>query len=119
METFNAPKITFLCEQDGEIERELKSRLVTFLDDRTSVIRAYLARVDYGDPKAYNVALCLRCPQGEDKALLANIGEIFASLFGRDIHLDILFLHDTNENELLAVCKPFYSISTIVHNAGR
>jgi hypothetical protein len=112
MEQFNAPKLTFLCEQDGEIERKLKSQLVVFLSDKPNLIRAYLARVDYGDPKAYNVALCLRCLHGEDKSLLSDIGQIFASVFGRNVHLDILFLHDGNENELSAVCKPFYSAST-------
>jgi hypothetical protein len=112
MEQLTASKVTFLCEQDGQIERELKSRLVSFFSDRTSVLRAYLARVDYGDTEAYNVALCLRCIQGEDETLLTDIGQIFASLFGRDVHLDILFLHGTNENELSAVCKPFYSTST-------
>jgi hypothetical protein len=112
MEQFNVPKVTFLCEQDGKIERELKSRLIAFLSNMPSAIRAYLVRVDYGDPQAYNVALCLRCLHGQDKTLLADIGQIFASLFGRDIHLDILFLHDTNENKLSAVCKPFYSASS-------
>jgi hypothetical protein len=113
MEQFNAQKVTFLCEQDGKIERELKSRLITFLSNTPGAIRAYLARVDYGDPQAYNVALCLRCLHGQDKTLLADIGQIFASLFGRDVHLDILFLHDTNENELSTVCKPFYSASSV------
>src|SRR5262245_35459932 len=104
-ETRTEGKIRFLCEQDGEPERALKERLVPELVS-SGVQRAYLARVEYEPPTGYEVALCLRAP--EDRALVARLVEPFGELFGRDVHLDILFLSDAQESELARVCAPFF-----------
>ena len=98
--------VRFLREQDGPPERLLKNALRAILAPRASVARAYLARVDYGDPAAYEVALCIF---GDvDPALVREVGLVFAGLAGRDAHLDILFLTNENEAKLKKVSRAFY-----------
>lgn len=108
LEAHRAERIRFVGEQDGPSEQGLKLVLADMFA-RTRVQRAYLARVDYGDPGAYEVALCLR--GAEDPGLLEGISRQFASLFGSEVHMDILFLDDELEAELRTVCSPFYSVS--------
>jgi hypothetical protein len=99
------PKVTFVCEQDGEPERILKSTLALLLSRRPGIKRAYLARVDYGNPAAYEVALCVS--GSEDKILVQEVASTFAAQFGRQSHLDVLFLTHTSEVDLEKVCRPF------------
>jgi hypothetical protein len=102
-------KLRFLCEQDGATERELRDRLVDLLEQGAKVARAYLARVEYEDPSAYNVALCLRTVGGnEDITLVSSVGVVFESIFGAHCHMDIVFLSEDQERELKAVCRPFF-----------
>jgi hypothetical protein len=98
-------KIRFLCEQDGDPERELKALLAPKLAP-SDVKRAYLARVEYDDPSAYEVALCVRGV--EDPSLVRTVASQFAAVFGADKHLDIIFLTDAQEEELARVCGSFY-----------
>ncbi len=104
-ETRTEKKVRFLCEQDGTPERKLKELLAPELIS-SGVERAYLARVEYGRSTEYEVALCLRAR--EDPSLVARIAEQFATLFGRHAHMDILFLDDSQEAEVTAVCTPFF-----------
>jgi len=98
-------KIRFVCEQDGVPERELKALLAPELLSR-NVERAYLARIEYQDPRAHEVALCVRGV--DDPVLVQTVAGHFAKLFGRAVHLDILFISESQEQELARVCKPFY-----------
>jgi len=54
-------KLQFVGEQDGTLERDLKVRLVTVLQQHETVDFAYLARIQYSDEDTCAVALCLRC----------------------------------------------------------
>jgi len=105
-EIHHEPRVDFLGEQDGGPERELKAALTDEFVASASVELAYLARVSYGDPNAYEVALCLHAP--EDPVLVERIGRVFAAQFGRAQHLDIMFLTSLDEARLLQVCAPFY-----------
>ena len=96
--------VGFVGEQDGEPERLLKEALVTEFRNAARLKRAYLARVEYAD--GVHVALCLAAP--EDPALVERIGVRFAGIFGRNEHLDILFLSPGQEAELQGVCAPFH-----------
>lgn len=100
--------LRFISEQDGPIERDLKARLIALFHSDNVVTRAYLAAVDYGDLTTYSVALCIRTLSKTDGALVERIGSIFASLFSPEEHLDIIFLVDGQESQLLAVCRPFF-----------
>ncbi len=106
-ESFVAPAIRFFGPQDGPPERELKAALAEEFMADPSVERAYLARVCYADPDAFEVALCIRAP--EDQELVRRVGAVFARTFGRHEHLDTVFLTEALERELRTVCQPFYT----------
>jgi hypothetical protein len=111
--TIRAPDVRFLREQDGSSERLLKSRLVGPFKQRVDVQRAYLAQISSGDQSG--VALCLRTRHGPDPNLVREIGAIFATIFVRQEHLDILFLNDSQESALRSVCTPFYAVPAPSH----
>lgn len=106
VEVHHQPAIRFISEQDGPAERELKDALKKLFAETPRVLRAYLVRVDYGNPDAYEVALCLQAP--EDERLVRRIGDTFAKLFGSEQHLDTLFLTLAKEREVAQVAAPFY-----------
>jgi hypothetical protein len=102
--------IRFVHEQDGEPEREVKALLARYFEESGTVVRAYLARVDYGEPDAYDVALCVVTPDGrQDPEVLNAVARIFGDLFSTKEHLDTLFLTPARERELAAVCRPFFA----------
>lgn len=100
------PAIRFLCEQDGPPEGELKAALIPTLAHCASVRKAYLARVELGDPSDYNVALCVSGP--EDSDVVKAVGSVFGRIFNVSQHLDIMFLNAEQEAELETVCRTFY-----------
>jgi hypothetical protein len=100
--------VDFLGEQDGRVERELKQELRRVLEAESQISAAYLARIVYEDSKAPEVALCVRATLTDRKGLVERVGSVFAGIFSRDQHLDIVFL-DADEEELLqSVCSAFY-----------
>lgn len=105
---WTAPRIQFLHEQDGPRERELKSKLSEFFAQRHEILRAYLARVVYEDPSALEVALCLEYSGADEPGTVRDLDQLFARLVPANVHLDVLFLTDALEAELLKVCNPFY-----------
>jgi hypothetical protein len=107
VEVHHRPDIRFVSEQDGPAERELKGALRKVLAETPSVVHAYLVRVDYGNPDAYDVALCIQGP--EDERLVRRVGDTFATLFGSDQHLDTMFLTPARQQEIAGVAAPFYS----------
>lgn len=107
-EEVHVPQVRFCGEQDGPPERELKERLAQFFQGDQSVRTAYLAKVVYGNQSPVNVALCLRTQFGPDQGLAEKIGRIFASTFGPQEHLDIVFLDGEREAELAKVCSTFF-----------
>jgi hypothetical protein len=107
-EELTVPKITFMGEQNGVSEQELKSELNILFHKTTTVRSAFLARVDYGNSDEFNVALCIRSDMAEDFDLMREAGRIFSAQFGTHEHLDIIFLRMEQETDLRHVCKPFY-----------
>ena len=97
----------FVGEQDGEPERLLKNALVAELCALPEVKRAYLAQVEYAD--GVHVALCLAAP--ENGLLVERLSSVFARIFSRAEHLDIMFVRPNQEAELERVCPPFYRAS--------
>ena len=100
--------LEFLYEQDGETERRLKDELIGFLGQNADVERAYLVKaVNDGEE---TVMLCLATgTDTPDLSLPPQIGKIFATIFKTKDHLDILFLAEGQEAQLIQVCKPFYN----------
>jgi hypothetical protein len=110
-EEFIPENIHFLCEQDGVSEQLLKGDCGKFFITVPSVNKAYLSRVTYGDRNSSEVALCISTAiniEKEKQDLVKRIEGMFAKLFSKDTHLDIIFLEAEQEKELNKVCKPFY-----------
>ena len=107
-EELTVPNITFIGEQDGIPEQELKSELKILLRTKDTVMSAYLARVAYSKSSEFNVALCIRSEIPEDVKLKQEAGQIFSAQFGVHEHLDIIFLRKEQETDLQQVCNPFY-----------
>ena len=107
-EPFRSRRVIFVGEQDGPSECELKAQLAQVFAAQ-NVSRAYLARVevDYKGSPAQSVALCLRAEA--DERLVQKVGEIFASMFGKDVHMDIMFVSELQEAELAKCCRPFFN----------
>jgi hypothetical protein len=102
-----AGAIRFLREQDGVPERALKLRLSALFRRDARIARAYLVRTD---PKQGTgpVVLGLQASSA-DEQLLLEIGTVFASVFGDDEHLDILFLSSEQEVRCAFVCPAFFA----------
>jgi hypothetical protein len=103
--------LRFVGEQHGRPEQELKDHLTNLFSQDRTVLRAYLARIKYGDLRAEGVALCIRADGGSEGEIVKQIGEIFASIFGQQVYMDILFLTDAREAELAKICKPFFNVA--------
>jgi hypothetical protein len=108
-----AHALKFVGEQDGPPERMLKGKLSELFAGYKNLLKAYLARVHYGGTKGESVCLCLSVSTDADKPLVEAIGSLFAQHFNRAAHLDILFLNPKQEEQVAAVCKPFYRQGTI------
>lgn len=106
-EQFYAQDVMFISEQEGSSESDLKKELTTlFL--REGVRKAYLVKMSYADSVPASVVLCLWSTVGSEKALVEKISEIFASMFARQEHLDIMFLSGAQEARLSNQCSPFF-----------
>ncbi len=105
--------VRFLREQDGRPERLLKGRLVESFKQGDEVQRAYLAQISSGEQSG--VALCLKTRHGPDPNVVREVGSIFAGIFVKQEHLDILFLNENQESALRNVCAPFYAASAPAH----
>ena len=101
-------QLRFLGEQDGSPERLLKQSLADFFLGEKTVVRAYLAKADYGDGNSASIVLGLRMPSGPNQMIVEQVSAIFASLFDRKEHLDIIFLSEDQEEDMTRVCRPFF-----------
>jgi len=113
MDVFRVRRVKYIGEQDGPAEREFKEELIGLLSHKSTIRRAYLARVSHGQTDPEGVALCLCTGIGPDDRLLVHqAGAIFASMFNAQEHLDVLFLKRHEEIELARVCRPFFDRET-------
>jgi hypothetical protein len=110
-EKMNVKKnIYFICEQEGEVEREFKNSLLTILKENSQRVRAYLAQVKYAEnDHEFNVALCLMTDGSDEAFLLHHAINIFKSMFGKQEHLDVIFLNKNEEHALRKIACPFFT----------
>jgi len=101
-------KILFLHEQIGVPELLLKNRISDLFKHHAEVQRAYLAQIEADG--CLGVALCIRCSCSPDRSLVEKIGPIFAAVFNAREHLDIIFLNEEQETEIVDVCLPFFAV---------
>lgn len=113
-EHFQAKRLKFVGEQDGPPERTLKAGLVELFKREAGVTKAYLARITYDGADSHSVALCLYgwadrgLTEKAQRDLAEKIGKIFASLFGGQAHMDIMFANKMQVTELDQCCRPFF-----------
>lgn len=109
-EKLDMPSVTFLGEQDGQPERELKANLVELFRPDPNVRSAFLVGLRYKGSQYTNVALCIETSR-EDAELVEAVGLIFHNMFGAHESLDILFLRREQLSQIARVAKPFYTSS--------
>lgn len=101
--------LRFIGEQSGKVEDTLKTALEAVLRERRTVLRAYLAKVQYGGAASASVALCLRFNSPYvDEDTIGTAAGVFRGMFGTTQMLDIVPLNDRQETALTKVCRPFY-----------
>jgi hypothetical protein len=106
----NALMLIFVAEENGFAARQLKQRLSEgVLSQERTVKRAYLSHVRYVQGGRSSVALCLVGEGADETAIAGAIGQVFASEFALDQHMDIMFLTPAWEKDITRVCKPFFS----------
>jgi len=108
-EKFYTTEVAFLGEQDGPPEREFKTRLNSLFRHEANLKTAYLVRIRYRSSDHDDVALCLRANAGQCPQLVKGVQRVFASMFGKHEHLDIMFLDEEKEMEVRSCCEPFFS----------
>jgi hypothetical protein len=109
MEDLKTSRVLFLAEQDGPVERELKTNLIeNCLISHRSVSSAYLARVSYEETPGSTVALCLWGGIGNSAAIVECVGATFRRQFNVTQHLDVLFLDELQLQAIDKVAKPFH-----------
>lgn len=104
LDRHKARLVRYLEEQDGDPERNFKSAVRKRLSGLVS--RAYLVRVDFGPATTSVVALCFVGADDEEE-IARQVGHVFAGMFGRGQHLDIIPLQETEEGQVAMVAQPF------------
>ena len=107
-EVVHVPQVTFLGEQDGEVEKEFKRRLLDCFATSTTLHQAYLVRARYGDSPEVRVVLALDANPGGHVVLRERACKVFAEMFSSAVSLDILFLTQEQKEIISRVGKPFY-----------
>jgi hypothetical protein len=105
---FRVQNMTFLGEQDGQVEREFKRRLLDCFATSTTLHKAYLVRARYDDSSGVSVVLALDANPGGQVILRDRASKVFREMFNSDDWLDILFPNEEQERRISAVAKPFY-----------
>jgi SseB protein C-terminal domain len=101
-------EIHFLCEKDGESERELKDALLDLLLGDPAIEKAYLVLVQYNRQESAHVALCLDAGR-PNTLIVAEISKQFAAIFNNTQHLDVIYLSHTQRRSVARIAAPFYS----------
>jgi len=112
------PEVTFLHEQDGDAEQELKTRLTSILAEAGSVGRAYLAMVAFSKPESTYLTLCLQMRAGPGPRLLDALNHVVSERYESGRPLATLMLTGKQERELAKVCRPFF-VATPLPEPGR
>lgn len=105
------PQFIYLCEQDGEVERELKSDWVHLFLTHPDVMTAYLVRIQHYDHAGPKVALCLRAGRRQRQSLIELCAARFRDRFLPEEGLLIQFLSEAQERRVQAVAHSFYDRS--------
>src|SRR6267142_6822997 len=108
-ESLRVRRVTFVCEQDGDVERGLKAHLVARFGSAPHLIKACLVQVRYEDSPELKVCLCLRTHGSVPDTDLVRVASLeFGEIFRDTESLDMLFITPIQEQQISVVAKPFY-----------
>ena len=102
-------EIHFLCEKDGESERELKDALLDLLLCEPAIEKAYLVLVQYNRQEPTHIALCLDAAGRPNKLIVAEISKQFAAIFNNTEPLDVIYLSHAQRQSIARIAAPFHS----------
>ena len=106
-DNFRAAGVTFLCEQDGATERDLKARWLANPEFRTRVQQAYLVRVRYKGSEQEAVVLALAADSQDFRAAMRAAAADFSAMFNNTQSLDFLQLSDEQSAAVACVANSF------------
>ena len=98
--------IVFVGEQDGPPEQQLKERLAALFERHAGVSSAYLARAIID--RRTTVILGVSAAGLDESDFAREVGAVFAAIFNRRAHLDIVFLSRDQRAAISRVCRAFY-----------
>lgn len=101
--------MVFTGEQDGKLERELKSKLNQVFLNSGKPIRAYMVKVERAYGQHSSVSLCIKTNNNSDEEILIKCTDVFKSTLLKDLCLDVLFITQMQEYEIRKLCCPFYT----------
>lgn len=107
--SFHSARVLFLGEQNGPVERQLKSKLIEIFHQFPAVKAASLLRISTVEVPGISVAVAITGGDKESQTLVPLIGNAFASLFHASEHLDILFPNPTQIAEIAKIAGNFYT----------
>ncbi len=98
-----------MSAQQGPAAQALITELTPVLEQQGQIQRAYLVRASASPNGSPGVVLALRGTDPRNEmAIVEAVGAVFARLFNRDEHLDILFLDEDGEQQARTVGTPFF-----------
>jgi hypothetical protein len=113
VDSFKADKVTFIGEQDGPAERELKTRLIECLSVEIEVKKAYLVRVSYENNPNQKVAICIQGGGDRASRIVNCLGSVFSRQFSQKESLDVIFLTRDQLHDISAAAEPFFEVPSL------
>jgi hypothetical protein len=104
------PRVQFVGEQDGPVERRAKAEWVPILRANLIIDRAFLVRTIYMD-NTQHVVLALCSGGAPDVDLVHKLRAPYAQIFSSDCPLDMASVSAAQKSEIEKVCPPFYIAS--------
>jgi hypothetical protein len=102
--------IEFIGEQTDPADAQTKTTLRWVFNQQSPqvFVRAYLARVSFGQPGISSVVLCIRNIDSIEQKLYKGSRHMFGQIHRRGSFYDCMMIDEELERNLKKVCKPFY-----------
>jgi len=95
--------------REGAREKELRRRLAAYLQTERQIEAAYFCWIEFANKTSEGLALCLRSrPYTKEEPIVEKVGDIFASLYKIEDRMDVIFINEKRERDVLKLMQPFY-----------
>ena len=105
-QAYQASEFTFVGEQDGPVEQQLKAKWTPVLRE-CGVARAYLAQVQFPGKTGPSVVLAMSRGVRPESGIVAALVPVFKSIMAGDEFVDMMFLNSEQERNVSSVCRSF------------